>query len=155
MVSNNTIDSLIDKAMFDPDLAVRQNCQRKIRDLAAANGISLASIQGLYEAAGKGLYRNKTVPAMNIRGLTYHTARAVVRTAKKYKVGAFVFEIARTEMVYTDQTPAEYAVSILAAAIKEDYEGPIFIQGDHFQASRSRFAKNPAEEMNVLEAAAR
>ena len=155
MVSNNTIDSLIDKAMFDSDLTVKQNCQQKIRDMAAANGISLTSIQGLYEAAGKGLYRNKTVPAMNIRGLTYHTARAVFRTAKKYKVGAFVFEIARTEMVYTDQTPAEYAVSILAAAIKEDYKGPIFIQGDHFQASRSRFAKNPAEEMNVLEAAAR
>ena len=155
MVPNNAIDDMIEKAMFDSDLKVKQTNQQKIRDLASANGISLASIQGLYEAAGKGLYRNKSVPAINIRGLTYQVARAIFRTALKYKVGAFIFEIARTEMVYTDQPAAEYAVSVLAAAIKEGHKGPVFIQGDHFQASQSRFAKNPGEELKVLEDAAR
>ncbi|HEY4711777.1 MAG TPA: class II fructose-bisphosphate aldolase [Dehalococcoidia bacterium] len=155
MVSNNTIDSMIERAMFDSNSEARQTYQQKIRDLASANGISLGSMQGLYEAAGKGLYRNKTVPALNIRGLTYHTARAVFRMALKYKVGAFVFEIARTEMVYTDQTPAEYAVSILAAAIKEGFRGPVFILGDHFQANQGKFTQDPVAEVKVLEDAAR
>jgi fructose/tagatose bisphosphate aldolase len=66
-----------------------------------------------------------------------------------------VFEIARTEMVYTDQTPNEYAVAVLAAAIKEEYKGPVFIQGDHFQANAGKFAKDPAGEVKVLEEAAR
>ena len=155
MVSNNTIDNLIERAMFDSDPKVKQTYQQKIRDLASANGISLASIQGLYEAAGRGLYHNKSVPAINIRGLTYQVARAIFRMALKHRVGAFIFEIARTEMVYTDQPASEYAVSILAAAIKEGFRGPVFIQGDHFQASHSRFAKNPGEELKVLEDAAR
>ena len=149
------IDDMIEKAVFDSDPQTRQEWRQNIRDLAAASGIRLASMQGLYEAAGKGLYRNKTVPAMNIRALTYETARAVFRMALKHKVGPFVFEIARTEMVYTDQPPAEYAVSVLAAAIKEGWKGPVFIQGDHFQAHAKNFVRDPGTEERVLQNAAR
>lgn len=155
MVSNNAIDEMIEKAVFDSDPQVKQSYRQKIRDMASAQGIVLASIQGLYEAAGKGLYSNKTVPATNIRGLTYQVARAIFRMAMKHKVGAFIFEIARTEMVYTDQPAAEYTASILAAAIKEGFRGRVFVQGDHFQLSHSKFSQNPAEEMKTLENAAR
>lgn len=155
MVSNNAIDELIEKAVFDADTKVKQDYRQKIREQAAAGGIYLASIQGLYEAAGQGLYRNKTVPAINVRGLTYQMARAIFRMALKYKVGAFVFEIARTEMVYTDQPAAEYTTSVLAAAIKEGFKGPVFIQGDHFQLSHSKFKENPGEEVRTVQHAAR
>jgi fructose/tagatose bisphosphate aldolase len=53
-------------------------------------------------------------------------------------------------MGYTMQRPAEYSACILAAAIKEGYRGPIFIQGDHFQVNKEKFDKNPDEEMNAL-----
>jgi fructose/tagatose bisphosphate aldolase len=41
-------------------------------------------------------------------------------------------------MGYTAQTPSEYAVSVLAAAIREGYTGSVFIQGDHYQTKCSK-----------------
>ena len=155
MTAGNTIDDMIEKAVFDPDIQVRESYRQKIRDSAVKEGIFLASIQGLYEAAAQGLYSNTTVPAINIRGLTYHVARTIFRTALKYKVGALIFEIARTEMVYTDQPAAEYVVSVLAAAIREGFKGPVFIQGDHFQLNQSKYASNPEEEVKGIEESTR
>ncbi len=150
MVSSNAIDGMIEKAVFDSDPQVKQSNRQKIRDLAAIRGISLASIQGLYEAAARGLFGNRTVPAINIRGLTYPVARAIFRTALKHKVGALIFEIARTEMAYTDQPVDEYVVSVLAAAIREGFRGLVFVQGDHFQLNQSKFALNPTEEVKAI-----
>ena len=155
MVSSNTIDEMIETAVFDSDPQIKESYRQKIRDLASSKGIFLASIQGLYEAAAQGFYSNKTVPAINIRGLTYHVARAIFRTALKYRVGALIFEIARTEIVYTDQPASEYVTSVLAAAIKEGYRGPLFIQGDHFQLSQSKFALDPREEVKAIEESTR
>ena len=71
-------------------------------------------------------------PAFNLRALSHHAARAMFRAAKKIDAGAFIFELARSEMGYTAQRPAEYSANILAAAIAEGFVGPVFIQGDHF-----------------------
>jgi len=46
-------------------------------------------------------------------------------------------------MGYTDQQPAEYAAVVLAAAIKEGHEGPVFIQGDHFQINAKNTRRIP------------
>ncbi|MCX6012949.1 MAG: class II fructose-bisphosphate aldolase [Chloroflexi bacterium] len=149
-ISIATIDSAIKETVFCTDKQVLQKKQLAIRELALNHGIYPASIQGLYEAAGKGLYSNKTVPAMNIRGITYQVARAVFKAAIKDKVGPFIFEIARSEIGYTKQTPAEYATCIFAAAIKEGYKGPVFIQGDHFQVSSSKYGAKPEDELNAI-----
>ena len=90
------------------------------------------------------------MPAINIRGLTYEMARAVFRAALRNQVGAFIFEIARSEIGYTFQRPAEYAHVVMAAAIKEGFSGPLFIQGDHFQASAKSFVKDPEAEVQSL-----
>jgi fructose-bisphosphate aldolase class II len=82
--------------------------------------------------------------------LAFDSARMVFKVAKQLNAGAFIFEIARSEMGYTDQRPAEYSSSILAAAIAEDYVGPIFIQGDHFQVSAKRYASAPETEINAI-----
>lgn len=148
----DNIDGLVERAVFEADEEVRKSCRREIRQRAAHQGIYPASIQGLYEAAGQGLYHGSTVPAINIRGLTYVVARAVFRAAMKDIVGAFIFEIARSEIGYTGQRPDEYAVCILAAAIKEGYRGPVFIQGDHFQVNRSKYATEPEKELSTIEA---
>ena len=144
------IDEMIENAVFDPGVKEKETARKEIRDLASSKGIYLASIQGLYEAAARGEYSNKTVPAINVRGITYQVARTIFKTARKLKAGAFIFEIARTEMVYTDQPPQEYVVSILAAAIKERYSGPVFIQGDHFQFNKKKYDDDSNSELNTL-----
>src|SRR3970282_689225 len=77
-------------------------------------------------------------------------ARAVFRAALLNQVGAVIFEIARSEIGYTAQRPSEYAHVVIAAAIKEGFTGPLFIQGDHFQASEKKFASNRQAEVSAL-----
>ncbi|MDO8491694.1 MAG: class II fructose-bisphosphate aldolase [Dehalococcoidia bacterium] len=143
-------DDLITNAVFNPDARVKELCRQLIKETALKLGIVSSSIQPLYEAAGRGEYQRKTVPAMNIRGITYHVARRVFRAAMKQRVGAFVFEIARSEIGYTEQRPAEYAVCVLAAAIREGFFGPVFIQGDHFQFNAKKYSSEPEAETNSL-----
>ncbi|MBI4835390.1 MAG: class II fructose-bisphosphate aldolase [Planctomycetes bacterium] len=144
------IDQWVYSAVFSQDAALKQFLYKTIRETAEALGAAPSSIQSLYEASAKGVYKNKTVPAMNIRGITYEVARAAFRAALKNKVGAFIFEIAKSEMKYTMQDPSEYAAVILAAAIKEGYKGPVFIQGDHFQFASKKFMEDPKAEEESL-----
>jgi fructose/tagatose bisphosphate aldolase len=41
---------------------------------------------------------------------------------------------------------------VMAAAIKESYSGPVFIQGDHFQVNAAKFKENPDKETEALQA---
>src|SRR5258706_14532159 len=121
------IDDLVWIAVFGGEQE-KESARGEIASLAASAGILPASILPLYEARGRGEVSGFTVPAINIRALSYETARAVFRTAKRVSAGAFIFEIARTEIGYTDQRPAEYASVILAAAVRERWQGPVFLQ---------------------------
>ena len=150
MKQNEEIDNLVEDVVFGDNIQIVERSRRIIREAAYGQGIFMASIQGLYEASGRGFYSGITVPAINIRGLTYQVARAVFRAAQKYKVGAFIFEIARSEISYTKQRPEEYVTCILAAAIREGFKGPLFIQGDHFQVNRSKFISEPDDELNTI-----
>jgi fructose/tagatose bisphosphate aldolase len=144
------VEDRIRKAVFSPTDTDRERYRRDIMASAYARGIVPASIQGLYDAAGKGAYRNKTVPAINVRGITYDTARCVFRSAMKLNVGAFIFEIARSEAGYTDQRPAEYTTCVLAAAIREGFEGPVFIQADHTQVNAGKFKADAQKELSGI-----
>jgi fructose/tagatose bisphosphate aldolase len=131
--------------------AEKGTAQYVIRKAALAFGAVPSSINDLYLARGRGeIQYNFTVPAMNLRMLTFDSARAVFRVAKEMNAGAFIFEIARSEMGYTDQRPAEYTSSVLAAAIAEGYAGPVFIQGDHFQVSAKRYSSLPDGEIQAV-----
>jgi hypothetical protein len=122
-----------------------------IRKSALAFGAIPSSINDLYLARSRGeVPFSFTVPAMNLRMLTFDSARAVFRVANEMNAGAFIFEIARSEMGYTDQRPAEYASSVLAAAIAEGFVGPVFIQGDHFQVSAKRYFASPDIELQAV-----
>jgi fructose/tagatose bisphosphate aldolase len=65
-------------------------------------------------------------------------------------VGALIFEIARSEIGYTDQRPDEYLSVVMAAAIKEGYRGPVFVQGDHFQVNAKKFKADPKAEVQAV-----
>ncbi len=148
-VAGPYLDALVREAVFGNEDA-RADARWLIWEIAQAIGIHPASIHDLYIARGKGAYSNVTVPAINVRGMAYDTARAVFRSANKLNAGAFVLEIARSEIAYTDQRPGEYASVILAAAIREGFRGPLFIQGDHFQISAKKFATNPGQEADAV-----
>jgi fructose/tagatose bisphosphate aldolase len=114
-------------------------------------GIYPASINGLYMARGRGETPvDFTVPAINLRAMTYDSARAVFKAAVPENVGALIFEIARSEIGYTAQRPAEYLCVIMAAAIKEGFRGPLFVQGDHFQVGLKKFKADPEAEYNAV-----
>ncbi|MBI1808978.1 MAG: aldolase, partial [Gemmatimonadetes bacterium] len=125
------MDALVRQAVFGAD-AEKELARWAIWELGQAAGVRSASIHDLYIARGKGLCGGFTVPAINVRGRTYDTARAIFRTAIAMDAGAFLFEIARSEIAYTEQRPAEYVAVVVAAALREGYRAPVFIQGDHF-----------------------
>ena len=145
------VDGLVGTAVFGAP-GERERAREAIRLAAAAFGILPASIHPLYEARGRGEVSGFTVPAINVRILSYDTARAACSAARKQEVGALVFEIARSEIGYTDQRPAEYAAVVLAAAIREGWTGPVFIQGDHFQTNPKKMKDDPDREIAAIEA---
>src|SRR5512136_102804 len=119
-------------------------------EIAQALNIRPASIHELYTARGRGDCGCQfTVPAINLRMLTFDSARAVFRAAQKTEAGAFIFELARSEIGYTDQRPIEYTAAVLAAAIKQGFRGPAFIQGDHFQVAAKKYAAAPEVELQA------
>ncbi|MFC1658002.1 class II fructose-bisphosphate aldolase [Candidatus Omnitrophota bacterium] len=142
---------LAEQLVISDDLETKLTLGKKIFDLAYKKGIYPASINEIYLARGRGEFApNFTVPAINLRTLTLDLARAIFRVAKRNNAGCFIFEIARSEMGYTAQPPIEYSSCILAAAIGEDRQGPVFIQGDHFQTNAKKFLQDPQKEIEGL-----
>jgi fructose-bisphosphate aldolase, class II len=144
------IDMLVENAIFNEDKETKGFARYLIKSAALQMGIVSASIQGLYEARGRGENKGYTVPALNTRGMTYDMCRAIFRSAHKVDCGALIFEIAKSEIGYTFQPPHEVAAVILAAAIKENHKGLVFIQGDHFQVNAKNFALDPDKEIGGL-----
>ncbi len=146
------VDLLIHNAVFNEEEKEKARCRWIIREAAQSLGIYPASIQGLYMARAQNKYKSKTVPAINIRVLTYDVARAIFRTGKANNSNACIFEIAKSEIGYTFQRPAEYSACVLAAAIREGHRGPVFIQGDHYQVNAGNFKNDREKEIAGLKA---
>ena len=144
-------DQLADAAVFG-DAAWRDAARWLLWEIGQVVGVRPASIHDLYIARGQGKVHGFTVPAINIRGMAYDSARALFRAAVKRQAGAFICEIARSEMAYTDQRPAEYVAVLIAAALREGFRGPVFVQGDHFQANAKKYAADPEGEIGAIKA---
>jgi fructose/tagatose bisphosphate aldolase len=138
----DTIDRLVHTAVFGEG-NVRDSARWLIWELGWQVGVKSASIDSLYQARSREEYSNVTIPAINVRAMAYDFARAIVASAKRRNVGAFIFELARSEMGYTNQDCEEFATVMMAAAIKEGHTGPIFIQGDHYQADAKKYKTDP------------
>ncbi len=122
-----------------------------IREAALAAGIVPSSVQELYLACAAGKWSGKTVPAMNLRGWTYHTCRAVFRAARELDSKLFIFEQAVGEALYAQQPPLEYTAGVLAAALREGHTGPVFLQADHDQINAKAYLADPKAEVRKLE----
>lgn len=149
LLRDELIDRLIHTAAFG-DAETAAAARWLIWQSAWEVGVKSASIDALYQARARGEYDRITVPAVNVRGMAYDTARALVRAAKAKNCGAFIFELARSEMGYTGQDCEEFATVVTAASIREGLVGPIFIQGDHYQANAGRYKADPEKEIEGL-----
>lgn len=144
------VSDLVYTAVFGEDL-VRTTARWLLWELGQQLGIYPASIHELYMAIGRGeVPHNFTVPAINVRAINYEMSRAIFRAANGLDVGALIFEIARSEIGYTGQRPSEYVASLIGAAIKEGFRGPLFVQGDHFQVSAKGYAADADNEVGAV-----
>ena len=146
------VANVVMELVMNDDLTRKRQLAERIFNAASKEGAYPSSIHEFYMARGRGEFSGFTVPAINLRSMTYDLARAIFRVAQKNDAGAFVFEIARSEIGYTDQPPIEYASMVMAAAVKEGYSGPVFIQGDHFQVNAAKFKEEPDKEIQGLQA---
>lgn len=153
-VATEQMDNLVHDAVFG-DEETKALARWMIWEIGQKVGVRPSSIHDLYMARGRGEVGGFTVPAINVRGAAYATARSIFRTANKLDAGAIILEIARSEIAYTDQRPSEYVSVMLAAAMREGFRGPVFIQGDHFQVNAKKYASDPATEVGAVEALVR
>jgi len=145
------IDALVRKAVFGSE-DEKAHARWMIWEMGQQAGVRPASIHELYMARGRGEVPAFTTPAMNVRVMAYDTGRAIFRAAKRLDAGAIICEIARSEIAYTDQRPAEYVTVMMAAALREGFVGPLFIQGDHVQVNAKKYAADPNGELQALRA---
>src|SRR2546423_1330671 len=150
-LKSDKMDTLVRSAVFG-EKDEKEYARWLIWELGQAVGVQPASIHDLYLARGRGEIHGFTVPAINVRGLSYDTGRSIFRTAMRMHAGAFILEIARSEIGYTEQRPAEYVSVMVAAALREGFRGPLFIQGDHFQVNAKKYKADPKPEVDAVKA---
>ena len=140
---SHTIRDLAWTAAFTTDDPTAEATRWLVWEASQALGARSASIQGLYMARSRGEVSGFTVPAVNLRAQTFDMARTFLSVAKEKEVGALIFEIARSEQTYTYQRPQDFATSVLAGAVAAGFNGPVFIQGDHYQFNAKKYAADP------------
>jgi fructose/tagatose bisphosphate aldolase len=143
------MDQLVWKAVFG-EADEREAARWLLWEIGQARGVRPASIHELYIARGRGECAGFTVPAINIRSMSYDSARAVFRAARAGRAGAIILEIARSEIAYTDQRPAEYVSVLIGAALREGWSLPLFIQGDHCQVNAKKYSTDPEGEVGEV-----
>lgn len=126
------IDALVYNAMFQPSERVRYFLAWLIRQVAAGNAIYPSSLQGWYARVGRGQAPSFTIPALRLRMISYAAGRAAFRAMRETGAGAVVFSL--DGAAKPAQSPLDYATCLLAAAIREGYEGPLFLEADFLRA---------------------
>jgi fructose/tagatose bisphosphate aldolase len=130
-------------ATFAEDPGLVEIARWMIREASEALGAPSASIHELYMARGRGEVAGFTVPAVNLRTQVFDMAAVMCRAAQSIDAGTIVFELARSEQEYTYQRPGEYLSSVLAGCVSAGWQGPVFVQGDHYQFNAKKYAADP------------
>ena len=142
-------------AAFAEDAATVEVAQWIVWEAAQELGARSASIQSLYTARARGEVSGFTVPAINIRAQTFDMARIAFETATTQDVGAMILELARSEQTYTYQRPFDYSTAVLAGAIAAHWQGPVFLQGDHYQFNAKKYTADPESMTEEIRRACR
>jgi len=137
-------------ATFSDDESVVEAARWIVWEASQELGSASASIHDLYMARSRDEYSGWTEPAINLRTQVFDMAAAGCRAAMELGAGSPIWELARSEQAYTYQRPGEYITSVLAGAIHAGWEGPIFIQGDHYQWNAKNYAADPGKVTGAL-----
>ena len=154
LVTNNmdALDRLVWTGVFGTGEVRDAAARGRVRHCKSV-GICPASIHNLYMARGRGeVPATFTVPAINIRGITYDTARCSAPLGARRRRRAD--RIARSEISYTDQRPLEYTFVLLSAALREGWRGPVFIGATTSRSTPSFTRRTRAEMQTVLDLSA-
>ena len=73
-----------------------------------------------------------------------------VCAALERDAGAVIFEIAKSEMAYTDQRPGRVHRGHPRRRHPRGWRGPVFLQGDHFQFNATKWAAYAGGELEGL-----
>ena len=131
-------------AAFGEDPATVEAAQWIVWEAAQALGARSASIHELYMARARGeVSRLHRAGDQHPRPDVRHGPRSRSRRRRPIDVGAVILELARSEQTYTFQRPIDYSTAVLAGAIAADWQGPVFIQGDHYQFNAKKYATDP------------
>jgi fructose/tagatose bisphosphate aldolase len=142
-------------AAFTADEGAAAAAQWLAWEASQATGARSASIQELYAARAREEVAGFTVPAINIRAQTFDMARVIFETAAAADVSAVILELARSEQTYTFQRPIDYATACLAGAVAAGWEGPVFLQGDHYQFNAKKYNADPESMTEEIRRACR
>ncbi|HEY7599885.1 MAG TPA: hypothetical protein VH741_08160, partial [Candidatus Limnocylindrales bacterium] len=142
-------------ATFSESPAVIDGARWLVWEASQQLGAPSWSIHELYMARGRGEVSGFTVPAVNLRTQVFDMAAAMCRAATEIDAGAIIFELARSEQEYTYQRPGEYITSVLAGCVHAGWQGPVFVQGDHYQFNAAKYAADPEATTEGLRRLAR
>ena len=142
-------------ATFSEEPAVVEVARWIIWEASQALGAPSASINDLYMARGRGELGGFTVPAVNLRTQVFDMSAAACRAAQSIDAGAVIFELARSEQEYTFQRPGEYITSVLAGCVHAGWQGPVFVQGDHYQFNAGKYKADPEATTEAIKKATR
>lgn len=123
------LEALVYNALCQPEERVRYFLCWLIRQAASGCAVYSASLAGLYARAGRGQAPKFALVAVSLPRLPYAAGRAAFRAVRETGSGALVFSLDGTG------GPVEYATCLLAAALREGYEGPVFLEADHLCAA--------------------
>jgi fructose/tagatose bisphosphate aldolase len=137
-------------ATFSADESAVEAARWVVWEASQELGSPSASIHELYMARSRGDYSGFTVPAINLRTQVFDMTAAACRAAQGLDAGTVIFELARSEQEYTFQRPAEYITSVLAGAIAAGWDGPVFVQGDHYQFNAAKYKADPEAVTDTL-----
>ena len=137
-------------ATFSQDEGTVEAARWIVWEASQELGSPSASIHELYMARARGEYSGWTVPAINLRTQVFDMAMAGCRAAMELDAGSVIFELARSEQEYTFQRPGEYITSVLAGCIAAGWQGPVFVQGDHYQFNAAKYKADPEAVTETL-----
>jgi hypothetical protein len=83
--------------------------------------------------------------------MPYDAARAYFRAAKATSCGAMVFDLGQNATAGPAQPPVEYATCLLAGAIREGYEGPVFMQAGYLHERCAADETERGDELDRLQ----
>lgn len=117
------IDAFARNAVFNGDPRIRRRLRHALREAAAVAGIVSRPLCGLLDALQRQRGEIGTLLSFRLGGHCYDLARMILRTAVQQEAGGIVLE-----QGWTGQSPWEFSALMLAAALREGWQGPLFLR---------------------------